>query len=331
MRLSLCIIGCGGYAKTVLNDIYDLTEDIELFFASRDRSKAREYCETYGGSGYFGSYEEAMSDSRVAAVYFFTPHHLHLDNALRAASHSKHILMEKPIARTIDESRTMMQAAKDAGIKLMVAENFRFLPTVAKARDILNQTSEASIGDLRLIQMQVEGYGEPAGWRANAEQTGGGVLIDGGIHFVDMLVNLGGFPDRVYAVKPPQVFRQVEGEDGIVMTFQMPGGAVGLINYSRATAIGSMRQWVHITGTRGQISFVPFGNSLTVEMGNVVRTVPLPEARRGVREMIKEFRDSVLEDREPAMSGEEGLRDLAVVLGAYQSAELGREVLLTPP
>ena len=324
MTLALCIVGCGGYARTVLNDIHDLDDEIELYFASRDRGKAERFCADFGGAGSFGSYEEALTDARVEAVYFFTPHHMHLENAIAAASHSKHILMEKPIARTVAESVEMIEAARSAGVKLMVAENYRFLPTVDKSREIIGQ---GAIGDLRLIQVQVEGFRTPTKWRTSADLTGGGVFIDGGIHFVDILYNIAGFPQRVYAARPPQVHRESEGEDGLVVTAVFSSGAIGLINFSRATT-GEESGWVKITGTKGQIAFAPNDSRLTIETPPVRRTVNLPPARRGVRGMVREFRQAIREEREPVMSGEEGLRDLEIVLAAYRSAEKGEAVRL---
>ena len=132
MKISLCIMGCGGYAKTVLNDISDMTNLFNFHFASRDRSKAKAYCNQYGGAGYFGSYEEAAADPNIDAMYFFTPHNVHLENAALAADSSKHILMEKPVARSLDEARQLIQVAKDADVRLMVAENFRFLPSIER-------------------------------------------------------------------------------------------------------------------------------------------------------------------------------------------------------
>lgn len=322
MRLRLCIVGCGSYAMTVLNDIHDLTDELELYFASREIEKAKRYCDEFSGAGYFGSYREAFADPRIDAVYCFTPHHLHLENALAAARGSKHILMEKPIARTVEESTEMIDAARAAGVKLMVAENYRFLPTVEKCKQLLSQ---GSIGDLRLIQVQAEGFREPTEWRKSVESSGGGVLIDGGIHYVDILHHLGGFPQQVFAARPPQVHRSAEGEDGIVFTAVFAGGAVGLINFSAAT-VGEASQWVKVTGAKGQIGFAPYDSRLTIDTPPLRRTVNLPPARRGVRAMVREFRQAILDDRDPAMSGEEGLRDLEIVLAAYRSAEEGVSV-----
>ena len=329
MRLSLCIVGCGDYAKTVLDEVHDL-EGFEFRFASRDVAKAKAYCEAYGGAGYYGSYEEAMADPATQAVYLFTPHHLHLENARLAASNGKHVLVEKPIARTIAESRQLISAADDAGVTLMVAENYRFLSTVSRAKQIIGQ---GGIGDLRFIQIQDEAYSEQTGWRADALSMGGGVFIDGGIHSVDMLVNLAGYPSSVTAARPPQLFEDEdgEGEDGLIVMTRHPEGAAGLIYYSRATPRHGMVRWVAVTGTTGYLSFVPKGSEIFVESPEVRRKVPAGPAGTGVRPMLLEFRDAIDKGREPLMSGEEALKDLAVVLGAYESEDAGRTVALTPP
>ena len=128
MKLALCIVGCGRYADAVLNDIHDMTDEFDFYFASRDLEKAREYCERFGGADYFGSYEEALSDARVQAAYFFTPHHVHLENTELAARHGKHILVEKPIARTIEESQ---EACADCGRGRGKAHGRRKLPLPA--------------------------------------------------------------------------------------------------------------------------------------------------------------------------------------------------------
>ena len=152
------------------------------------------------------------------------------------------------------------------------------------------------------------------------------MFIDGGIHAVDVLVNLGGVPDRIYATTPRQIFRQAEGEDGLVMICRLPHGCVGIINYSCGTPITGYKFWVNVTGTRGQLSFDPHGSEVNLETLDSTRSERLPEARTGVQRMIREFRDSIAEDRYPTMSGWEGLKDLAVVLGAYESAKRREEV-----
>ena len=330
MKLSLCIVGCGRYADVVLNEIHELTDEFDFYFASRDLQKARDYCERFDGTDYFGSYEEALADPRVQAAYFFTPHHVHLENTRLAAGHGKHVLMEKPIARTIEESQELVQTAQDAGIRLMVAENYRFLHTSRRAKSMIETGTLGSIGTLRLIDIKVEAFRPPSSpWRYDATLTGGGSFIDAGIHYVDLIVNLGGMPTQVYAASPTKVHRRSEGEDGLVLVASLPNDAVAVFNFSRATSRNEDREYVGITGSKGYIEFKPYGREITFENTLVKRNIRLPEAHRGAREMVREFRDCIRQERPPLMTGAEAIKDLAVVLAAYRSAAEGRHVPLS--
>ena len=325
MGLALCVVGCGGFAKTfakAVRSFQDLggPDGVELFFASRDQHKAKAYCEAFGGRDSFASYEAAAADSRVEAMYFSTPHHLHAEHALMAAAGSKHILVEKPIARTVDEAERMIAAARAAGVKLMVAENYRFMPVVQRSRELIR---EGAIGAVRFIQIQEEMNFVVRGWRSSQEMMGGGVLIDGGIHSVDMLIDLAGMPEEVYACSLPRALGNVEGEDGIVLMARLEGGADGLINHSWGISKTAWRLWVAISGTRGRIYFEPRSPTVSLETKEGRSTFRFPQDRRGIGHMVREFVNSIAEDRPPLTSGEVGLRDLRVLLGAYESAERG--------
>lgn len=328
MRLALCIVGCGQYAVTVARAIRPLNEHVELFFASRDKDRAQEYCRMFDGRDFFGTYEDAARDPRVEALYFFTPHNLHCENALLAAHHGKHILVEKPIARNLEEAQRMINAARKASVKLMIAENARFLPLVQKAKDPIDQ---GTIGRVRLIQVQAEQRHAPTDWRGNLEINGGGALIDGGIHAVDNLVYLEGMPVSLYAQTLPKVLQHVEGEDGIVVTAQMPDGSTGLINFSWGNISTSERPWVAVTGDSGRIHLDIGRQQLTLDTGDGSSVSQFPQGDYGWKNTVLEFRDCIRQDREPLFSGEDGMKDLAVVLKAYESAKTGEPVPLVWP
>ena len=255
-------------------------------------------------------------------MYFATPHHLHLEQALYAAEQGKHILMEKPIALTMSESQTMIAAARDAGVVLMVSEPVRYLPTVDKCKELI---SRGAIRDIRLVHVQNQHYSRPGGWRTDAALRGGGELIDGGIHSVDIMVNLGGLPERVYAVLTRKVFDEVDGDEGSVVTAHLPGGAVGLLNLSASTATREPQIWVMVTGSKGQIRFKPDATEVTMDTAAGVHTIGVG-SDSSVERMVREFVVSASESSQPIMTGEEGAKDLAVALAAYHSAELGEEV-----
>ncbi len=321
---SLCIVGCGKYAHTVMEYIDDMKDELEFSFASRSIDKAQEFCERYGAVGAYGSYEDAARDPRVDAMYFITPHDVHLENAALAAKHGKHVLMEKPIARTVAEARGLIDATGRAGVTFMVAENFRFDPATLKAKEII---AEGAIGQLCFVDVQTENLdGGCEGWRLSLERCGGGRMIDGGIHFVDVLRNLAGDPDQVYALVPSRkTIPGIEGEDTMALTASFPGGLTGFLRYSGATPLPSKRD-VRVTGAEGRMQYAIFGEEVTVETDAGSRVYPVEPEIRGMKRMIRDFIGAAVEGREPIMNGHEALSDLAVVLASYESVRTGGPV-----
>ena len=101
MKLRLCVIGCGGFARIFAESLAAERDRVDLYFASRDLGRAKAYSDEFGGLGSFASYEDAAANPDIDAVYVCTPHDLHLEHTLLATAANKHILLEKPIARTI--------------------------------------------------------------------------------------------------------------------------------------------------------------------------------------------------------------------------------------
>ena len=320
MKLRLCVIGCGAFARTFAKSLVDARDRVELYFASRDYSRAQAYAAEFGGAEAFGSYDEAAADSRVEALYICTPHDLHLEHARLAANAKKHILLEKPIARTVDEAREIISAANEGGVKLMVAENYRFMAPVQEAKRIIES---GTLGRLRLIQLQEEYPFEPSAWRNDRERNGGGVLIDGGIHKASVLAFLAGRPNQVYAVQVPSRVRGLDAEDGIVVTTRSSNGVVGIINHTWSVGKRTARPWVSVCGTEANLHFELGSNWLKIDYGDSQETRQFDCDPRGIMRMVLEFRRSILEATEPAMTGEEGLEDLALVLQAYESVRTG--------
>ncbi len=320
MKLSLCVVGCGNFAKTFARAIGTLRDEVDLFFASRDLGRAEAYTRAYGGSGAFGSYEEAAADPRVQAMYLCTPHHLHREHALMAAQAGKHILVEKPIARTIEEAQDMVAQARWAGVTFMVAENYRYMSTVRSAKELIDS---GVLGSLRLVQLQEEAAIVLMQWRSESHLNGGGVFIDGGIHKVDALIYLAGMPRQVFASALPQGPHDAGSENGLLMMTRSADGVVGVINHSWTAARQPGRPWVSISGLKGRIYFDVGAPRLILDDGREEHTLHFGPDGKGLVPMVREFRDSIVEGREPLTSGAVGIDDLSVVLKAYESIERG--------
>ncbi|MEE3248790.1 MAG: Gfo/Idh/MocA family oxidoreductase, partial [Chloroflexota bacterium] len=231
-----------------------------------------------------------------------------------------HILLEKPIARTIEEARSIISAAEGAGVKLMVAENYRFLAPVLEAKKLI---ASGIVGRVRLIQLQEEFPFDPGSWRNDQERSGGGLLIDGGIHKASVLAYLSGRPNQVYAVPVPSGNPGINAEDGIILTTRSSEGVVGIINHTWSVGKPTERPWVSVIGTAANLRFEMGRPWLIIDYGDSQETRTFDDDHRGIIGMVLEFRRSILEGTEPAMTGEEGLKDLALVLKAYESAESG--------
>jgi len=328
VKLGLCVIGCGGFARTFAEAMRSLSGELDLYFASRDAARARAYAAEFGGAGFFGSYAEAAADSRVEALYICTPHHLHLDHAKLAADAGKHLLIEKPIARTVPEGQEIVSAAELGGVRLMVAENYRFLPAVRKAKELIDS---GALGNLRLIQIQEQYPFNPVEWRNDPELNGGGVLIDGGIHKASVLAYLTGRPNQIYASAVPSAKPSMAAEDGIVVITKSATGVVGIINHTWSVSKHSERPWVSISGTSGSIYFELGLPWLKLVDATETKTLQLDDEHRGLAPMVREFSRSIREGRAPSMTGAEAIKDLNMVRKAYESMELRTPVPLDTP
>ncbi len=302
-----------------------LAGEVDLYFASRDLARARDYASRFGGRDAFGSYAEAVSDSRVEAVYVCTPHHLHREHASLAFRAGKRVLVEKPIAGTLADAEAMIREADASGVTFMVAENFRFLPPVQEAKRLIDQ---GRLGQVRLIQLHEQFPFAPGGWRSRAELNGGGVLIDGGIHKLSAVAYLVAPPIEVYAREVPTSQPGLEAEDGVAVITRDAGGAVGLINHSWSVVPPQPHSWAQISGTEATLYFEPGQPWLKIADARSEITLDLADYGNGLVPMVREFRSSIREGRRPAMTGEGGMADLALVLAAYQSMQTGLPVSL---
>ena len=176
------------------------------------------------------------------------------------------------------------------------------------------------------VQLQEQYPFKPGGWRSRADLNGGGVFIDGGIHKLSAVAYLAGQPTEVYAreVLPGQP--GLEAEDGVIVITRDANGVVGLINHSWSVVPPRPHSWVSISGTDASLYFEPGRPWLRITEADAETTVELPDHGNGLVPMVREFRQSILEGRQPAMTGRDGLADLLMVLKAYESMAMGLPV-----
>jgi predicted dehydrogenase len=222
--------------------------------AGRTEEAVAEASRRYGYEGYVTDWRELVASDEIELFDNSGPNNLHAEPSIAAAEAGKHVVCEKPLARTADESYDVWQRVAAAGVKHMCAFNYRFVPAVRLARQMLEAGELGEIYHFRGAYLQEWGDTEGDIWRFQREAAGSGALGDLGAHVIDLARYLVGEIESVSATT--QTF--VEGRDvddafEAAVTFE--GGAVGTLEASRfCTGRKNAFTW-EINGSKGSIAF----------------------------------------------------------------------------
>lgn len=323
-KIHICIMGCGEIVRNAhAPSLQRLKDKVQFSFASRDRKKAREYTDKYGGVNAYQGVEEVLSDKTIDAVSITLPHDQHRDVAVACAKEKKHILLEKPMACSVKEADDIIKAAKKHKVKLAIAESHAYSRNIQKAKELIDA---GEIGEFRLIITSQFVSGKPTDWRLDEKQMGGGALIDGGVHYINQFHQLAGPVKEVFSMQPPKTISEMQGEDTSLTLMKFTNGGVGQFNYSWTAHSKEPRMPVfQAHGTLGTI--YDLDGLFLVKKGGDKQQIFLPQGQsEGYNWMMEDFLDSILNDHEPRMTGEMGKQDIAVALAAYQSAKTGKPV-----
>ena len=270
----------------------------------------------------FADYGDLVRTAEVDAVDICLPHHLHHDAIIHAAEAGKHILCEKPLCLTAPEAREVQAAVRSNGITLMCAHNQLFLPTVAKAKALLDEGALGQVYGVRTTDSFYNHF-EPAnmGWRMSSTTSGGGELIDTGYHPTYLLLHLaGGRPVEATAMLSTHRLRFMEGEDSAEVLVRFDNGVVGQMTTSWAYAPPPGRERFSVVGERGAMSADAAGTTLGVTLRDAEpATYTFDPVDTFVAE-IGHFADSLIGGTRPLHTEVEGIEALGILLAAYDGA-----------
>jgi predicted dehydrogenase len=329
--LNLAFLGCGAITERHSRTLRSMGADVRLHYASRDAAKAGVLRRRFEGAGAFGSYAAAWEDPGVDVVLVATPPHLHLEQTLAALWAGKHVILEKPAFLAAESFAPVRAAAARARRGVFVAENYVYKPLAALLREILQR---GDIGEPLLLLVDAAKRQRPTGWRADPALAGGGGLLEGGIHWVSLMANLGleprgatghraGTPRRIAAVAVSAADDvRAPTEETVLAVFEYEGGAVGALSFS--WEVPSPLKGVRLSRIYGREGTVRFeSNGLFVWVQGRRATFRLPGLRdiSGHRAMFNDFFDAVRTGREPLMTLDLAERDLRLVSDIYASTE----------
>ncbi len=312
------IVGATGFG-TNHADCVAAIDGVELVAGTANHeSSLPPFEDAYGATGYT-SHEEMFEAADLDAVSICTPSGTHAEFAIDAARAGIDVLCEKPLDVTIDRVDRMIEVAEDHDVTLAGIFQRRFTPERWTAREWVE---DGRFGDLVLADTAVKYHRSQeyyAGWHGDRD-IDGGALIQQAIHFVDLLQWLTGDIESVFA-RTDTVAHEMECEDVAVVTVQFENGAYGTIEATTGVQ-GSVRERVELNGTEGSY------NSGTFVLGDETIEPDLvePPCGTGLEGQIRDFVEAIREDRPPIVDGRDARAAVKVVLAAYASASLDREV-----
>lgn len=341
------VIGSGGIFRDLHLPYYDMTEKAKIVaVADINKRSAEETAQKCGADHWCTDYKELIELKEIDAVDVCTHPAPHRDIAVAAAQAGKHILVEKPMCRTVGEADEMIKAADKAGVTLQVAYMIRFHPVHMKLKQLLD---EKTLGDLHMAYSCQVGWFPPKHpWLFIKEQSGG-MLVEQAIHNLDEWLWLYGPVDTVYANVShvplggtyPAEEKAVENNATLIVHFR--NGGTGMLIKSWAAQIGHHGEGLvgskgSATIDRGKLtwkthnmneaeSYVP-----AVPDDDTYRTVDSEARRRrywsyaSKGASIEHWLKCIRGEEEPTTSGRVGRAGIEVAEAAYRSSTVGKPV-----
>lgn len=330
-RLRGALIGCGFFAQNHLNAWRDLSAEVELVaVCDMDRAKAEAAAAQFGIPKVYADAAAMFAAERLDFVDIVTTMPSHKALVLLAAKHRVPTIVQKPFAPTWQECVDMVEACRDAGVPLMVHENFRFQAPMLAIADLLK---EGVLGDLTWARLT---------WRTNYDVYAGQpylakeklfILLDLGIHVLDIARVFMGEVERV-SCETQSIKPGIAGEDMATVMLRHAGGTVSLVDCTyeaRRDPDPFPETLLEIEGRRGSLVLSPgLQLKLTSDGRTATRDLATPllswtshpwhVAQESVLNTQRHWVESLRTGREPATSGADNLKTYALVMAAYDAA-----------
>jgi predicted dehydrogenase len=338
-KLHFCLIGVGNIAPLHVMAIQALPETELVAVATRDPVRGKAFAEKYGGTWYV-DYAELLQRPDVDVVAICTPHDLHAPMTMAAAKAGKHVLCEKPMARTTAECEAMIEACHRAGVTLGVIFQSRFEPLAQQLKRLIDEGTLGRIlwSSANTIWYRTADYYRSGSWRGTRAHEGGGVLINQAIHAVDLMLWLLGMPDRVTA-QTRTLNHTIEVEDGALAILEYADNRLGLIQ-ATTIAYPGYAERLEVYGTRGSAIYHKGEGRLEWHLldpqeDHVLEAKissgaanPMDITAAGHSAQYQDFAEAIRQQRPPLIDGYEGRHSMQLVEAIYRSAQQGGTVSL---
>ncbi len=319
-------VGClgMGWWSDVLADAIKRSGKLEIVSCfTRSEEKRAAFAKKYGCKP-AASYEAMLKDPSIEAIINTTPNNVHAETTRQAAAACKHVFLDKPIANTVADAKTLTDACRKAKVVLALGYQRR---KESHFRWVKKQIDDGVFGKLVNAEANISrdrlGQFDLSSWRYTAEGMPGGVMLQIGIHYADVLTYLLG---PIVAVRGAlaQLVLPGDNPDVASVIFEHENGALSTLNASYASA--SEYYLMNIYGKEASAYYDLFGGLRWLKRGSKKSEPVKCEKNDTIAEELEEFAAAVRGDGEPEMDGEKGTRSLAVLLAGIKAAREGRRV-----
>jgi len=332
-KVRVAVVGAGHVAQVAHMPAYKRNPNAELVaVVDDDPVKARRIKDQFGFSEWYEDIGDMLKQSNVDAVDICTPNFLHAPMAIAALRSGRHVLCEKPLARTLAEAEQMVAAAEKYGRYLMVAYNNRYRDDVAALAKLIKGKE---LGDVQIIKagwLRRAGEWQDRTWLMERHKAGGGALLDLGASLMDLAVYLANVK------KPTSVTCSTFGkkgrggvEESACAMVRFAGGACLMLEVNWNLREPRDVIYLHVYGSRGAAILSPLQIHKSVQ-GVLVNVTPAIEKKnffqQGYQYEIDHFVECVQKGKQPATQGKDALEVLRILDAMYESAASGREVSL---
>ncbi|MGN6439820.1 MAG: Gfo/Idh/MocA family protein [Agriterribacter sp.] len=345
-KIRTAITGCGKVSQWHVSALQKASNAVCVAAYSRDMEKAKSFAAQYGIQPY-DDITAMIQREKVEAVVVCTPHPYHLEPVLQAAAAGAHCLVEKPLASSLADCDTMINACKKGGVKLGMISQRRYLRCVQRLRNAIDQNKIGIpvLGTVNVLGWRDKAYYESDPWRGKWDTEGGGVMVNQTSHQLEILLWLMGPVEEVYGVWRNFNHPYVEIEDTAVAIVKFKNGGLGNIIVSNSMKPGLYGK-IHVHGSNGAsvgaqldggAMLLPGQSGVDVPY-NDIWTVPGEEAMlekwqqedtdfyhttKPVDDTFlkqhEDFYNAIIHDREPPVDGATGRNTVELFTAIYRS------------
>lgn len=341
-NLRFGVVGCGVIGKIHADVICGIPDAILSGVSDVNPALCGNLAERYSCYSY-ENYMDMLKRDDIDAIAVCLPSGMHHWAVTTAARAGKHVIVEKPVEIDLNKAEEMLEICEKYGVKLSVIFQHRFDDAVQAVKRSVdnNDMGNLFMGSSRTIWYREPEYYSGSPWRGTWKLDGGGALINQSIHYIDLLLYIMGPVESVNGKCRTLFHKSIEVEDTGIATLQFKSGAIGTVEGTTIAYPGLFTE-LSIYGEKGtavikndKLEFYKLKNGEKLELNELLqkedeagtgRSKAEELAASSHRKQYDDFIDAIRNNREPLVTGKEGIRSLAVIKAIYESSKKQKEV-----